>query len=479
MEHAEVKRLWAQALEELTTAEPGGLTKARLNALTPLALQDGNLILGCPDEFTVAELRKLLYNQIKTVASQVYGSPVELTFTILETQPQLFTQDLDFSSDYGIPLEQIPVETPIHQLIPQPQANKGSAVQPIECVGAGQLRANYTFDNFVMGHANRMAYSGALSVAEQPGATYNPLLIYGPSGLGKTHLLHAIGHYIMNNTPHMRVLYVTTEGFTNDFINALRNQRINEFHEQYRGIDVLLIDDIQEVEGKEATQQEFFQTFNHLHLSGKQIVLTSDRHPNKFNTLTERLQTRFSNGLICDVGPPDLETRITILLRICEREHRDVPRDALEAIARRASTNVRSLEGALTRVVANASINNLPITLNMVEDLLRDAFPLEQTRRINAATVMYETANYYEISVDDINGRSRTREIVNARHVAMYLTRELTDLSLPEIGKRFGGRDHSTVKHGYDRVKALLDSNPNLFQDIQELTAMIQNSRHQ
>lgn len=464
VELAELARVWDAACEDLKAQDLGGIATAMLMAIQPLGFSDGIVVLAAPDEFSIAQIRKHHFDRINTILNARLGREVQVAFTVV---PQL--------NNAPPP----PVVEPVHEPTYAPAVattewELGAPRTPV----VSNLVPTYTFDSFVMGASNRLAYSSAQAVAEQPARTYNPLMIYGPSGLGKTHLLQAIGNYVREQDPSSRVMYVTTEQFTNDFIHSIRVKKAHEFHQRYRSIDVLLIDDIQEVENKDQTQQEFFQTFNHLHLAGKQIVITCDKHPNELKLLTERLRTRFANGLVCDVSPPELETRLTILIRRCEAEGRDVPRDVLEAIAHRVDSNVRNLEGALTRVVAAASVNNLPITLRLAEDTLKDIYPQASQRKISADSILYETANYFEIPADDIIGRSRTREIVNARHVAMYLTRELTDFSLPEIGKRFGNRDHSTVKHAYDRILDLIDSNKELFQDIQRLTAVIKDSKH-
>ena len=464
MERAELTRVWDAACEDLRAQDLGGIANAMFTSIQPLGYSDGIVVLSAPDDFSLAQIKKHHYASIQEVLNQHMGHPVQLAFTVAPPMP-----------NQSLPPVVEPTSAPTYQpTVATTEWELNAPATPI----VSNLVPTYTFDSFVMGASNRLAYSSALAVAEQPARTYNPLLIYGPSGLGKTHLLQAIGNYVREQDPASRVMYVTTEQFTNDFIHSIRTKNTHDFHQRYRSIDVLLIDDIQEVENKDQTQQEFFQTFNHLHLAGKQIVLTSDKHPNDLKLLTERLRTRFANGLVCDVSPPELETRLTILIRRCEAEGRDVPREVLEFIAHRVESNVRNLEGALTRVVAAASVNNLPITLRLAEDTLKDIYPQASQRKISADSILFETANYFEIPVDEIIGRSRTREIVNARHVAMYLTRELTDFSLPEIGKRFGNRDHSTVKHAHDRIIDLIDSNKELFQDIQRLTAAIKDSKH-
>jgi len=338
-----------------------------------------------------------------------------------------------------------------------------------------RLNPKYTFDTFVAGSSNRFAHAAALAVAEGPARSYNPLFIYGDSGLGKTHLLHAIGEYARTLLPHLRVRYVNSEEFTNDFINSIRDDKSQVFKRRYRDVDVLLVDDIQFLENKERTQEEFFHTFNDLHQQQKQIVISSDRPPKQLATLEDRLRSRFEWGLITDVSPPDLETRIAILSKKASAERLPVPRDVLEYIATHIERNIRELEGALIRVAAFGSLNKSTVDRSLAEVVLRDLIPDATDPAITVATIMSVTADYFGISMEDLCGSSRSRTLVTARQVAMYLCRELTDLSLPKIGQHFGGRDHTTVIHGYRKIEALMKERRPVYNQVAELTARIRN----
>ena len=342
------------------------------------------------------------------------------------------------------------------------------------------LNPRYTFERFVIGASNRFAHAAAVAVAEAPGKAYNPLLVYGDSGLGKTHLLHAIGHYAGEVYPGTRTRYVSSEEFTNDFINSIRDDRASAFHRRYRDVDVLLIDDIQFLEGKIQTQEEFFHTFNALHNANKQIVITSDRPPKDFAELEDRLRNRFTWGLITDIQPPDLETRIAILSKKAAADRLAVPADVLAFIASRIDTNIRELEGALVRVTAFASLNRQPVDLALAEVVLKDLVPADTAPDISAATIIAQTAGYFALSIDDLLGTSRSRTLVTARQIAMYLCRELTDLSLPKIGQEFGGRDHTTVMHADRKIRTLMAERRSVFNQVTELTNRIrQNARAQ
>jgi len=333
-----------------------------------------------------------------------------------------------------------------------------------------RLNPKYTFENFVIGASNRFAHAAAVAVAEAPGKAYNPLLIYGGSGLGKTHLLHALGHYMRQYYQDLRVRYVSTEEMTNDFINAISENRMVEFRRRYRDVDVLLIDDIQFLESKIQTQEEFFHTFNTLHNAQKQIVMTCDRPPKALEALETRLRSRFEWGLITDIQPPDLETRIAILRRKQVVEHLSVPPDVLELIASKIQTNIRELEGALIRVTAFANLNRQIPDITLAEAVLRDLIPEGGQRMITAEDVKQETAAYFDVTVDDLLSQSRSHTLVTARQVAMYLCRELTDLSLPKIGQEFGGRDHTTVMHAYRKIKDLMGERRSVYNQVTELT---------
>ena len=341
---------------------------------------------------------------------------------------------------------------------------------------AARLNSKYTFETFVIGSSNRFAHAAAVAVAEAPAKAYNPLFIYGDSGLGKTHLLHAIGHYAQTLYNGLKVRYVSSEEFTNEFINMIRDGKQDGFRRRYRDVDVLLVDDIQFLENKEGTQEEFFHTFNTLHNASKQIVISSDRAPKRLVTLEDRLRSRFEWGLLTDVQPPELETRIAILRKKAIQEGLNAPPDVLEYIASRISTNIRELEGALIRVTAFASLNRQSVDISLAEIVLKDLIPESQgsgSPQITAATIMGQTAAYFGLSIEDLCGTSRSRVLVTARHIAMYLCRELTDMSLPKIGQQFGGRDHTTVINADRKIRSLMAERRSIYTQVTELTNRI------
>ena len=336
-----------------------------------------------------------------------------------------------------------------------------------------RLKPKYAFETFVIGASNRFAHAAAVAVAEAPAKAYNPLFVYGESGLGKTHLLHAIGHYAQHLFEGARVRYVSSEEFTNDFINSIRDSKAETFRRRYRDVDILLVDDIQFLEHKEGTQEEFFHTFNTLHNASKQIVISSDRPPKQLSTLEDRLRTRFEWGLITDVQPPDLETRIAILRKKAAQDRLAAPPDVLEFIASKISRNIRELEGALIRVTAFASLNRQTVDLSLAEVVLKDLIPADGGPEITGATIMAATAEYFGLTMEDLCGSSRSRVLVTARQIAMYLCRELTDLSLPKIGQMFGGRDHTTVIHADRKIRAQMPERRATYNQVAELTNRI------
>ncbi len=336
-----------------------------------------------------------------------------------------------------------------------------------------RLNPKYSFESFVIGASNRFAHAAAVAVAESPGKAYNPLMIYGDSGLGKTHLLHALGHYVRNYFGHARLRYVSSEELTNDFINAITDNKTHQFRRRYRDVEVLLVDDIQFLEGKEQTQEEFFHTFNTLHNAQKQIVMTSDRPPKLLDSLEARLRSRFEWGLITDIQPPDLETRIAILRKKAAQERLTAGPEVLEFIASRIQTNIRELEGALIRVTAFASLNRQQVDVSIAEMVLRDLMPDSGEAQITSGTIITQVASYFGLTVDDLSGQSRTHVLVTARQIAMYLCRELTDLSLPKVGQQFGGRDHTTVMHAERKVRTLMAERRSVFNQVTELTNRI------
>ncbi|MEU1532289.1 chromosomal replication initiator protein DnaA [Streptomyces fagopyri] len=385
-------------------------------------------------------------------------------------------RDLQDPSSGGGPLHRGGSSLPSSGGAPGPLAAK-----PAPASGPGEptarLNPKYLFDTFVIGASNRFAHAAAVAVAEAPAKAYNPLFIYGESGLGKTHLLHAIGHYARSLYPGTRVRYVSSEEFTNEFINSIRDGKGDSFRKRYREMDILLVDDIQFLADKESTQEEFFHTFNTLHNANKQIVLSSDRPPKQLVTLEDRLRNRFEWGLITDVQPPELETRIAILRKKAVQEQLNAPPEVLEFIASRISRNIRELEGALIRVTAFASLNRQPVDLGLTEIVLKDLIPggEDSAPEITATAIMAATADYFGLTVDDLCGSSRSRVLVTARQIAMYLCRELTDLSLPKIGAQFGGRDHTTVMHADRKIRALMAERRSIYNQVTELTNRIKN----
>lgn len=378
--------------------------------------------------------------------------------------PDLNGADLDSHEPHA--LDPHPGESgPLRSQRPEPSASSTAADT--------RLNPKYTFDTFVIGASNRFAHAAAVAVAEAPAKAYNPLFVYGESGLGKTHLLHAIGHYARTMFPNVRVRYVNSEEFTNDFINSIRDDKASAFQSRYRNVDVLLIDDIQFLQGKLQTQEEFFHTFNTLHNANKQIVITSDLPPKELSGFEDRMRTRFESGLLTDVQPPDLETRIAILRKKAIQERMSVPDDVLEYIASNFSTNIRELEGALIRVTAFSNLNRQPIDLPLAEIVLKDVLPNETPNQVTAATIMAVTSAYYAVTIEDLCGSSRSRQLVTARQIAMYLCREMTDLSLPKIGQHFGGRDHTTVMHADRKIRELMGERRAIYNQVTELTNRI------
>ncbi len=335
------------------------------------------------------------------------------------------------------------------------------------------LNENYTFNNFVVGDSNKLAHAASLAVAKNPGHSYNPLFIYGGVGLGKTHLIQAIGHYVLDTKPALKVVYVTSEIFTNEVIRSIQKGKMNDFHNKYRSVDVLLIDDIQFLAGKERTQEEFFHTFNALHNNYKQIVITSDRLPKEIPTLEDRLRSRFEWGLMVDIAPPDFETRVAILKKKAEKEKIKVPDDVIYYIAENIKSNIRELEGALIRLLAHASLNNSEITLDFTKRILSGIFGKIEKKKIDAEEIKNVVSSYFSISVEDIEGGKRSQDYTIPRQIAMYLIRELTNLSLPQIGNLFGGRDHTTVLYSIDKIKRELKKDENLKAAVEEIRRML------
>jgi len=469
----------------LAKADP--VARAWLKNTKPLTILDSHVIVAVPNEFTRERVETRLRGDIEESLSDYFTRSIRIAITVepdLElafAAPETQDEDDDLPPVLSLVTSPEPVEgagptdrpsePPTFTVISSDDVAAAPATPDSATPGTDdRLNPKYTFENFVIGASNRFAHAAAVAVAEAPGKAYNPLLIYGGSGLGKTHLLHALGHYMLQYYPGVCVRYVSTEEMTNDFINSVAENRMTDFRRRYRDVDVLLIDDIQFLESKIGTQEEFFHTFNTLHNAQKQIVMTCDRPPKALEALEPRLRSRFEWGLITDVQPPDLETRIAILRRKESMEHLSVPDEVLELIASKIQTNIRELEGALIRVTAFANLNRLEPDLQLANDVLKDLIPDNGQRFITTDDVKEQTAAYFNIQVADLEGQSRTHTLVTARQVAMYLCRELTDLSLPKIGQEFGGRDHTTVMHAYRKIKDLMRERRSVYNQVTELT---------
>ncbi|GBE63985.1 chromosomal replication initiator protein DnaA [Mycobacterium sp. MFM001] len=450
--------------------------RAWLNLVQPITIVEGFALLSVPSSFVQNEIERHLRTHITDALSRRLGHQIELGVRI--APPPADDTDTDTASlpeDLAVDTDEVDEDrealASAHESWPtyfteRPPSNDTAAA------GGTSLNRRYTFDTFVIGASNRFAHAAALAIAEAPARAYNPLFIWGESGLGKTHLLHAAGNYAQRLFPGMRVKYVSTEEFTNDFINSLRDDRKVAFKRSYRDVDVLLVDDIQFIEGKEGIQEEFFHTFNTLHNANKQIVISSDRPPKQLATLEDRLRTRFEWGLITDVQPPELETRIAILRKKAQMERLAVPDEVLELIASSIERNIRELEGALIRVTAFASLNKTPIDKALAEIVLRDLIADASTMQISAATIMAATAEYFDTTVEELRGPGKTRALAQSRQIAMYLCRELTDLSLPKIGQAFG-RDHTTVMYAERKVRGEMAERREVFDHVKELTTRI------
>lgn len=512
--------VWAEVVQELATSHLSPQQRAWMRVTRPIGLLDGTALLAAPSDFAKEAIERALRDPITAALSRRLGRTVSLAVKVDSPEPvsppttpipvQTVPQPVP-----GIPVGDVPVPVLTEDAADPtaegdsdevdeagdalaavteiwPTFNKANTAAGAPSNGGtpftrpanpspSQTRLNekYNFDTFVIGASNRFAHAAAVAVAEAPARAYNPLFIWGESGLGKTHLLHAVGHYAQRLFPGMRVRYVSTEEFTNDFINSLRDDRKVAFQRRYRDIDVLLVDDIQFLEGKEGTQEEFFHTFNTLHNTNKQIVVSSDRPPKRLETLEDRLRTRFEWGLITDIQPPELETRIAILRKKAAQDRLAAPAEVLEFIAARIERNIRELEGALIRVTAFASLNRQPVDVQLAEIVLRDLIPDSHAPEITAPTIMAVTAEFFGVTIDDLCGPGKTKALAQARQISMYLCRELTDLSLPKIGQTFGGRDHTTVMHADKKIRKEMAERRRIYDQVQELTSRIkQRARH-
>jgi chromosomal replication initiator protein len=473
---SDLTELWDAAFRTLEQRVNGAALRAWLRETTPVGFSDDTVVLAAPHAFAREQLDLRYGAELREALTDAAGRPLTVVVTVrpgsspVEPGGDGDSTDVVTADDLEADPAPSPPTNPSRQGAPETFRAVGDRDSP--------LNDKYTFERFVIGASNRFAHAAAFAVAEAPARAYNPLFIYGGAGLGKTHLLQAVGHYATSLFPTLRVRYVTSEQFTNEFIDAISNHRQVPFQRRYRDIDVLLIDDIQFLENKERTQEEFFHTFNALHNAEKQIVISSDRPPKQIGHLEERLRTRFEMGLLTDIQPPDLETRLAILRKRAAWEHLPVPDEVLELIAGRISSNIRELEGALIRVTAFASLQRSEVTLHLAQTVLKDLFPERSGSEISAGLIMSETAAYFTLSHDDLSSTSRTRQLELARQIAMYLCRELTDLSLPKIGQAFGGRDHTTVMHATQKISGLMQERPAIYEQLQELTSRIKTSAH-
>ncbi|WP_054951688.1 chromosomal replication initiator protein DnaA [Numidum massiliense] len=443
-----VEQLWHETLQAIEGKVSKPSFDTWLAQTKVVTYEDGTLIIGTPNIFVRNWLAKHYIAFIQDTIEELTGMKIDIKFIIPEeeTSPQ--------------------TERSKPQLPPRPLPDDEHR---------NMFNSKYTFDTFVVGDGNIFAHAASLAVAEAPAKSYNPLFIYGGVGLGKTHLMHAIGHYVRDHTPEAKIVYLSSEKFTNEFINAIRDNNPVEFRNKYRNIDVLLIDDIQFLAGKEQTQEEFFHTFNTLHEEGKQIVISSDRPPKEIPTLEDRLRSRFEWGLITDIQPPDLETRIAILRKKAKAEGFVISNDVMVYIANQIDTNIRELEGALIRIVAYSSLTNREINVELAAEALKDIIPANRPKVVTIHDIQRVVSDYYKLRVEDMKAKRRTRTVVFPRQIAMYLSRELTDFSLPKIGEEFGGRDHTTVIHAYDKIAKQRQSDAELNQAIHTLTESIKN----
>jgi chromosomal replication initiator protein len=442
-----------------------------LSLVEPKGIMAGTFYLEVPNEFTRGMIEQRSRLPLLNAISSLDDDLAVNTFAIV-VNPEIQQESMS-----GAAAE--PETAPAYVDQAAPMVSPPTEITAPPRGGDTRLNPKYSFDNFVIGQSNRFAHAAAVAVAEAPAKAYNPLFIYGDSGLGKTHLLHAIGHYAMSLYPGIRVRYVSSEEFTNDFINSIANNRGSSFQARYRNIDILLIDDIQFLQRAVETQEAFFHTFNTLHDHNKQVVITSDLPPKHLTGFEDRMRSRFEWGLITDVQVPDLETRIAILRKKAQSEKIQVPDDILEFMASKVSSNIRELEGTLIRVTAFASLNRTPVDMPLVQTVLKDLITLDDDNVIAPTDIITNTAEYFKLSVDDLYGSSRSQAVATARQIAMYLCRELTNLSLPKIGQLFGGRDHTTVMYANKKISELMKERRSIYNQVTELTSRIkQNHRY-
>jgi len=469
----ELTAMWNAALNSLSDGTLSPQQKAFVSLTRPLGLVEDTVLIAAPNEFTKDVLETRLRPLVSSALSQIVGRDIRLAVTVDPSIAPTLDADLTDEVADSTYADAEPVFEVGRGNIRMGNVDRPGMGSPSNKEEFGRLNSKYTFDTFVIGTSNRFAHAAAVAVAEQPARAYNPLFIYGGSGLGKTHLLHAIGHYTKTLYKGTHVRYISSEEFTNEFINSIRDDKAANFQRRYRDIDVLLVDDIQFLSGKVQTQEEFFHTFNTLHNANKQIVITSDLPPKQLPDFEDRMRSRFEWGLITDVQPPDLETRIAILRKKSTQQRLIAPPEVLEYIASKISTNIRELEGALIRVTAFASLNQQPVDLAITEAVLKDLLPSDVGPEITATQIMGACASYFGVSIEELCGASRSRTLVTARQISMYLCRELTDLSLPKIGQAFGGRDHTTVMHADRKIRELMAEKRSLYNQVTDLTSRI------
>ncbi|MFC4387776.1 chromosomal replication initiator protein DnaA [Gracilibacillus marinus] len=437
--------LWQNTLDNIKEKVSKPSYDTWLKNTTIEQIQEDTVIISAPNEFTRDWLESKYTHIIAEGLYDITGAKLSVKFVIPES-----TKSLE--------MEQNNIEK--KQTISKPSNDSSPK---------SMLNDKYTFETFVIGSGNRFAHAASLAVAEAPAKAYNPLFIYGGVGLGKTHLMHAIGHYVLDHNPNAKVVYLSSEKFTNEFINSIRDNKAVNFRNKYRNVDVLLIDDIQFLAGKEQTQEEFFHTFNTLHEENKQIIISSDRPPKEIPTLEDRLRSRFEWGLITDITPPDLETRIAILRKKAKAEGLDIPNEVMLYIANQIDTNIRELEGALIRVVAYSSLTNQDIDASLAAEALKDIIPNSRPKVITIQHIQEVVGKRYNVKLEEFSAKKRTKSIAYPRQIAMYLSRELTDFSLPKIGEEFGGRDHTTVIHAHEKISKLVSSDQQLNKDIESI----------
>ncbi len=456
----DTEELWISCAEALREQVSDAIWQAYLSGVTPLSIKEHEVLLGVPNKLIRDRIESRFLGLIQDTVTGTLGRDLTVHLQVLAP--------LD---DQGPTADEAdgPDAPPAGRTAVRPAA---SSVRP-ENGGFPVLDPRYTFETFVIASSNRFAHAAAQSVAESPARSYNPLFIYGDAGLGKTHLLHAIGNYVLENFSGRNVRYVTTETYMNEFVDAIRHSSTTAFKRRYRECDVLLIDDVQFMERKESLQEEFFHTFNSLYGASKQIVLTSDRPPKSIATLEDRLRSRFLSGLITEVQPPELETRLAILQTKAEHEQVAVPDEVLEFIATHVKENIRELEGALIRVTAFASLNHQPMSRALAEEVLSDIVSADQPRRITPQVILEATSETFGFSVEELCGPNRRRPLVTARQVSMYVFRELTDFSYPAIGREFGGRDHSTVMHAVEKIAGLMKERHQIYNQVTDLIVRI------